>query len=134
MGSSELVRGESIGSLVRGILNDLRMLLREEMALARVELRGHAGHVRAAAVSYVVTALALMVGVIFILVALAIAVAELLQWPVWAGFLSVALLLCVVGAVALASGRKQFKKAYAVPSKTFSTLKENAAWIAKRMS
>ena len=69
MDNPELVRDESIGSLLRGILTDLRSLIREEIALARVELREQAGRARAAAVSYGIMAAALGMGAIFLLVA-----------------------------------------------------------------
>jgi len=134
MDNPELVRGESIGSLMRGILSDLRMLIHEELALARVELQEQAGRARAAAVSFGIMAVALGIGCIFLLMAAATAIADVLEWPVWAGFLTVALLLCVVGLVALASGRKQLRTVRAVAPETVSTLKENAAWFAKRIS
>jgi uncharacterized membrane protein YqjE len=134
MDNPELVRGESIGSLVRGILADLRTLIHEEIALARVELREQAGRARAAAVSYAIMAGALAIGAIFLLAAAAMGISDVLEWPVWAGFLTVALLLCVVGFAALASGRNQLNRLHAVPPETVSTLKENAAWLAKRMS
>jgi putative superfamily III holin-X len=134
MDNPDLVRGESIRGLLRGILMDLRMLIREEIELARVELRETAGRARAAAVSYGVMAGALAFGVIFLLVAFAIGIADLLSWPIWAGFLAVAVLLCLVGFVALAFGRRQLQNVHAVPPETVTTLKENAAWIAKRMS
>jgi hypothetical protein len=134
MEKSDLVRGESIGTLVRGILNDARTLIREEIALARVELREQAGRARAAAVSYGIMAGALGIGVLFLLIACAMGMADLFDWPAWAGFLSLAFLLCVVGFVAMAAGRKQLHKVHAVPPETVSTLKENAAWFAKRIS
>lgn len=134
MEKSDLVRGESIGSLVRGILNDVRTLIREEIALARVELREQAGRARAAAVSYGIMAGALLIGALFLLIACAMGIADLLEWPAWAGFLTLALLLCVIGLVALAAGRKHLHQVHAVPPETVSTLKENAAWFAKRIS
>src|SRR5262245_28568992 len=88
-----VVTNESIGGLIRGILTDLRTLIREEIALARVEIREQAGRARAAAMSFGIAAAALAFGGTFLLIALAIGVADLLQWPVWAGFLVVALLL-----------------------------------------
>lgn len=134
MDNPELVRDESIGSLVRGILTDLRTLIREEIALARVELREQAGRARAAAVSYGIMAAALGMGAIFLLVAVATAISDVFEWPVWGGFLAVALLLGVIGFAAMASGRKQLDRVRAVPTETVSTLKENAAWFAKRIS
>ena len=125
---------ESIGTLLRGILMDLRTLIREEITLARVELREQAGRARAAAVSFAIAAVALLFGGTFLLIALATAIADLLNWPVWAGFLVVALLLSLIGAVTLASGRRKLATVSAVPEETISTVKENSEWIAKRLS
>ena len=134
MAQAEPVYGESIGGLLRGILNDVKMLIREEIALARVELREQAGRARAAAISFGMAAAALVFGGTFLLIAIATAIADLLNWPVWAGFLVVAVLLGLAGFVMLASGRRQLQQVHAVPQETMSTLKENSEWIAKRLS
>ena len=130
----EVVTHESIGGLIRGILMDLRTLIREEIALARVELREQAGRARAAALSFGLAAAALAFGSTFLLIAVAIAIADLLNWPVWSGFLIVAVVLSLVGLVTLSSGRRQLRTFHAVPEETVSTLKENSEWIAKRLS
>ena len=125
---------ESTGSLIRGILNDVRTLIREEIALARVEMREQAGRARAAALSFGIAAAALAFGAIFLLVAMALGIANLLGWPAWTGFLIMALLLCIGGYFTLSSGRKQLASVHAVPEETVTTLKENSEWIAKRLS
>jgi len=125
---------ESTGSLIRGILNDLRTLIREEIALARVEMREQAGRARAAALSFGIAAAALAFGGIFLLVAIALGIAYLLGWPAWTGFLIMALLLGIGGYVTLSSGRKQLARVRAMPEETVATLKENSEWIAKRLS
>ena len=125
---------ESIGSLVKGILNDVRTLIREEIALARVEMREQAGRAKAAAMSFGIAAAALAFGGVFLLVAIALGVAYLLGWPAWTGFLIVAVLLCIGGFFTLSSGRKQLASVHAVPEETVTTLKENSEWIAKRLS
>ena len=125
---------DSIGSLIRGILNDLRTLIHGEIALARVELREQAGRARAAALSFGIAAAALAFGGIFLLVAVALGIAALLGWPAWSGFLVVAIVLCIGGYITLASGRKQMAAVRAVPEETVTTLKENSEWIAKRLS
>ena len=99
---AELGYNESIGALVKGILGDLRQLIRDEVALARVEIRQQAGRAKLAAGALGVAAVALAFGGTFLLVAIAMGVADLFEWPVWAGFLVVALILIVVR---LASGR-----------------------------
>lgn len=130
----QVVHNDSIGGLIRGILMDLRTLVREEIALARVEIREQAGRARTAAMSFGVAAAALLFGGTFLLIALATGIAELLDWPVWTGFLIVAVLLSAIGAVMLSAGRKQMRTVHAIPEETVSTLKENSEWIAKRLS
>jgi len=130
----EVVTHDSIRGLIRGILTDLRTLIREEIALARVEIREQAGRARAAAMSFGMAAAALAFGGTFLLIAVAIAIADLLNWPLWTGFLIVAVVLSLVGFVTLAAGRKQLRTFHAVPEETVSTLKENSEWIAKRLS
>src|SRR5688572_5323430 len=134
MANPELGHGDSIRGLIRGILADIRTLIHEEIALARVELREQAGRARAAAISFGMAAAALVFGGTFLLIAMATAIADLLDWPVWAGFLAVSVLLGLAGFVMLASGRKQLQQVHAVPPETMSTLKENSEWIAKRLS
>jgi len=125
---------ESTGSLIRGILNDLRTLIREEIALARAEMREQAGRARSAALSFGIAAAALAFGAIFLLIAVALGIANLLGWPAWTGFLIMALLLCIGGYFTLSSGRKQLASVHAMPEETVTTLKENSEWIAKRLS
>ena len=134
MAQPELVQHESIGGLIRGILNDLRTLIREEITLARVEIREQAGRARAAAMSFGIAVAALAFGGIFLLIAIALGIASLLNWPAWGGFLVMAALLSLIGFFTLSSGRKRLAQVHAVPEATVSTLKENSEWIAKRLS
>jgi uncharacterized membrane protein YqjE len=133
MANPEYVQA-SIGSLIRGILTDMQTLIREEIALARAEIREQAGRARTAALSFGIAAAALAFGAIFLLVAIALGIAYLLGWPAWTGFLIMALLLCIGGYFTLSSGRKQLANVHAVPEETVTTLKENSEWIAKRLS
>jgi len=130
----ELAHHETIGGLIRGILTDLKTLLREEIALARIEIREQAGKARAAALSFGVAAAGLLFGLAFLLIAIASVISEQLGWPSWAGFLVVGVLLSLVGFVALSAGRRRLRTVRAFPEETVTTLKENSEWIAKRLS
>jgi MFS family permease len=130
----QTTRSESLGGLIRGILMDLRTLIREEIALARVEIREQATRARAAAMSFGIAVGALLFGGTFLLIAIAMGIADLLNWPAWAGFLIVAVLLTIIGAVTLSASRKKLATVSAVPEETVTTLKENSEWIAKRLS
>jgi uncharacterized membrane protein YqjE len=113
---------------------DLRTLIREEIALARVEIREQVTRARTAAMSFGIALGALLFGGIFLLIAIAMGIADLLNWPAWTGFLIVAVLLVLIGVVTLSSGRKKLQTVHAVPEETVTTLKENSEWIAKRLS
>lgn len=130
----QVTSDNSIAGLVRGILSDLRTLIREEIALARVELSEQAVRAKAAAVSFGIAAGALAFGGVFLLIAIAFGIADLLNWPFWAGFLVVAVVLSIVGLVTLSAGRKKIRTVRAVPAETVTTLKENSEWLAKRLS
>jgi hypothetical protein len=134
MAIPDTAHSDSIPGLIRGILDDLRTLIREEVALARVELREQAGRARSAAVSLGIGVVAAASGGAFLLVAIALGTADLLNWPAWAGFLVVAVVMLAGGMIALGAGRKQLRHVHAVPERTISSVKENSEWIAKRMS
>jgi MFS family permease len=134
MATSYPNQSDSIPGLIRGILDDLRTLIREEIALARIEMREQAGRAKTAAVSFGMAAVALAFGGTFVLIAIALGLSDLLNWPTWAGFLIVAIVMAAGGLLALSAGRKQLREFHAVPEETVNTVKENSAWIAKRMS
>ena len=130
----ELSDDTSIRSLFRGILTDIRTLIREEIELARVEVSTELERARASARSFAIAAATLAFGSTFLLLALALGIADLMNWPVWSGVLVVAIVLTAVGFTALAAGRRKLETLHAVPRETVSTLKENSEWIAKRLS
>ena len=131
---SRATHQETTGTILHNVLSDVRTLIRDEIAIARVELSARATRLKGAAISFAIAAVALAFGATFLLIALATGIADVLDWPLWAGFAIVAMLLSLVGGVTLASGRQQLERVRAVPHETVSTLKENSEWIAKRLS
>ena len=130
----EVVHTESIGGLIKGILKDVRSLIEEEFALARLEIQEQTTRARTAAVSLGLAAVALLFGGAFLLVAAAMGIADALNWPAWTGFLIIALLMSLIGVVSFLSGRRKLSAVQMKPERTISTLKENAEWISKRLS
>ena len=130
----EVVHSESISGLIKGILKDIRSLIEEEFALARLEIHEQTTRAKTAAVSLGIAAVALLFGGVFLLVAAALGIADVLDWPTWTGFLVVALLMSLIGAVTLASGRRKLSAVQVKPERTLATLKENAEGISKRLS
>lgn len=114
----------SVSGLIRGALDDVRDLFREELALARAELRSEMGKVATSAVRFGIGGIALWFAAMFLLVTLALGLTALLEWPAWIGFGAVALLLGIVGAVLLMLGRSAIREVRPLP-RTVHTVKEN---------
>jgi hypothetical protein len=124
---------EPTTSLLSRVIDDARELFREEVALARAEIREEASAWAAAAGSMAAGAAVLGMAGLFLLVALALGIAALLHWPTWAGFLIVGVVLAVAGAVAFMTGRERAHRILTLP-KTTETVKETSAWMKNRLN
>ena len=114
----------SVSGLLRGALDDVRELFREELALARAELRAEMNKVAASAVRFGIGGVALWFAAMFLFVTLALGINALLQWPAWAGFGIMTLLLGLVGGVLMMAGRSAIRDVRPMP-RTLHTVKEN---------
>ena len=116
----------SLGQIVGDLTNDLTTLVKQELALAKTELKEEAGKAGKGA------GMLGGAGVAGLLAAIlgSFALAYLLDnWmPVELAFLIVTLLWAVVAAVLAAKGKKELKKANPQLPETQQTLKEDAAW------
>jgi len=117
----------SLGQIVGDLSTDLTTLVKQELELARTELKEEAtkagkgaGMLGGAGVS----------GLLALILA-SFALAYLLDnWmPVELAFLIVTVLWAIVGAVLAARGRKELKNANPQLPETQQTLKEDAAWV-----
>jgi hypothetical protein len=114
----------SVGTLIRGALDDARELIREEIALARAEMRQEAGKLIAAGVQLGIAGVSLWFAGMFLLVAIALGIVALFAWPAWAGFALVSVILGIGGAVMLVSARQAMRRVEPLP-RTVSSIKEN---------
>lgn len=114
----------SIGTLVRSALDDARELFREEVALAKAEIRQETSKITAAGTQFGAAAVALWFAAMFLLVAAALGISAVAGWPAWAGFLVVALPLGAAGVVFGLAGRRAVREVQPLP-RTLTTLKEN---------
>ena len=118
--------GRSLGEIVGDLSTDLTTLVKQELTLARTELKEEAAKAGKGAGMLggagVAGLLALILG--------SFALAYLLDnWmPVELAFLIVTLLWAIVGAVLAARGRKELKNSNPQLPETQQTLKEDAAW------
>ena len=126
------VEGRSVGELLSEVTGDLSKLMRQEIALAKVELKeeaakaGKAGGLLggAGAVGYLV--------LVFLSLALMFALDNAMGIG-WAALLT-AVLLGIVAALLFVIGRNRFKQINPTPEQTVETLKEDVQWAKNRNS
>lgn len=124
---------QSIADVIRRTLHDAQDLVRGEIALAKAELRQEVRRVGAGVMSLAAAAVAGLIGVVFLLTAVAWAIPLMTGWPVWTGFAIVAGVVLLAGVVLAMMGRKRFNGERHMPL-TVETMKENMEWTRARKS
>jgi len=117
----------SVGELIGNISNDLSQLFRQEVDLAKAEIKQEAGKAGKAAGMLGAAAFAGYLVVILLSFALVAALSNVMD-PGWAALI-VAVLWAVIGGVLYSVGRKRLKTVDPVPRRTVDTIKEDAQWL-----
>jgi tetrahydromethanopterin S-methyltransferase subunit C len=121
------VEDQSIGGIVGRLSTHLSQLMRQEMALAKAEIRDEAQKAAKGA--------GMLAGAGFAGLMVAIFASITLMWlldlalPLTWAALIVTLLWAVVGAVVFVVGRKQLKQVNPMPEQTVESLKEDKEWL-----
>jgi uncharacterized membrane protein YqjE len=123
----------TIPALIREVVSDARQLIHEEVLLARAEAREQAVEAKTLGLIAGAALLCALTGMILIAAAIGVALAGLLDWPLWGGIGIVAVLFCVVGFVLYRMGRSRLATLQIMP-KTRASLQENIAWIQRQSS
>ena len=113
----------SVTGLVRSAIDDVRELFREELALAKAEVREEFSKLAAGSAQAGAACAALWFAAMFALVTAALAITATFQWPYWAGFGLIAVVLTVVGLVLARAARRSFRQVHPMP-RTIATMKE----------
>lgn len=130
----ERERDASVSQLLSGIVGDAQTLVRQEIALARQEIREEISEAKSAGIKFGIAGGVLAIGGLLLVLTLAQGIADLFNWPVWAGYGLVGIVLAIAGYLLLSSAQNQIKKVHPVPEKTVETMKENVEWIKDRTS
>ncbi len=123
---------EEVTPLLRGIVTDTQTLIRQEVALARSEVRQDLKAATQVAAGFAVGAVvATMAGLL-----LCLALANYISWsfpeiPLWGSLLAVGLGLGIAAAALLTNSRREARELDLAPQQTINSLKENAKWIAQ---
>jgi putative superfamily III holin-X len=118
---------KSIGQLIGDISDDLSRLFRQEVELAKAEVRQEASKAGKAAGMLGGAGLAGYMVVVLLSLAAVFGLGNVMDLG-WAA-LVVAVVWAVVGAVLYANGRRKLRTVSPVPKQTVETLREDAQWM-----
>ena len=113
----------SVGELLGDISTDLSTLMRQEVALAKAELKETAEHAKVAGGMFAGAGVAGHLALIFLSLALWWALGDLLDSLGWSALI-VGLLWAIAAAVMAAMGRTRLRKATPVAPRTVDTAKD----------
>src|SRR5919112_1714673 len=116
------VEGTSVGQLIGEVTRDLSTLMRQELELAKVEVKAEAKKAGQGAGMFGAAAFAGYMVLLFLSVALWWALSHLVGHS-WSALI-VAILWGVIGAVAFVLGRKKFQQVNPKPERTVETLQQ----------
>ncbi|MDP5182285.1 phage holin family protein [Blastococcus sp. BMG 814] len=116
------VEGVSVGALIGEVTKDLSTLMRQELELAKAELKVEAKKAGQGAGMFGAAGFAGYMVALFLSLALMWALASAIPTG-WAGLI-VAVLWGVIGAVAFVMGRKKFQQVNPKPERTVDTLQQ----------
>jgi hypothetical protein len=120
----------SLSELLSALSDDVTTLFRQEVELAKVEVKQEAVEAGKAAGMLVAGAIAAFVTLL--LLAWAASWALALAMPTWAGFLIVALVFGAVAAGLVMTGRKKLQQLDPTPHQTTKTLQEDKQMLTDR--
>jgi hypothetical protein len=118
--------GESLGDLVSELTGDLSKLMRQELELAKAEMRQEA--VKAGKATGMLAAAGFAGYMTTVLISLALVFALGAVMPLGWAALIVAAIWGIAGAVLYSTGRTRLRTVNPKPERTVETLKEDAEW------
>ena len=124
----------SIGELFGQLTQDLTLLFRQEIQLARAEMTEKISHVTANLVSVVAGGFVAYVGALALVAALILGLHEIADISPWVSALIVGALFAISGYVMLNRGLKELKRVDLAPRRTVESLKDDVQWAKEQRS
>jgi uncharacterized membrane protein YqjE len=121
----------SIGELFSELATETGLLIRQEVALAKVELTQKATRVGRNVGYLVLGGAVAYAALLALLAAIIILLANVMSW--WVAALVVAVLVGIVAAVLISKALAALKNTDVAPRQTVETLKEDAQWAKQQM-
>jgi hypothetical protein len=120
--------GPSLTALISGVVADMQRLVRQEVELAKTEVRQEWHHAKTAAGAMTAGVVLLGLGVL-LLCFMFVYMIHYFDVPLWGCFGIVGGLIFLAGVVVAGTGYAKAHQVHLVPPQTAETLKENVQWI-----
>ncbi len=130
----ELREDRSIGELFGQLSQDMTLLFRQELQLARAEMSEKIAHVTGNLVSVMAGGFVAYVGALALVAALILGLHEAAEVSPWVSALIVGAIFAVAGYVMLNRGLKELKRVDLAPRRTVETLKDDVQWAKEQRS
>jgi hypothetical protein len=124
----------SIGELFGQLSQDMTLLFRQELKLARVEMSEKISQVTSNLVSVVAGGFVAYVAALALVAALILGLHEAAEISPWVSALIVGAIFAVAGYLMLNRGLKELKRVDLAPRRTVETLKEDVQWAKEQRS
>ena len=117
----------SVSDVLQDILRNLQEMVRSEIRLAKLEIRGEITQAVSSGAWIVAGGVAAMSALTFLLWAMAYALAT--RMSMWAATLIVALVMAAAAGALIMSGIRRAKRVHLIPERTVESVKENLEWM-----
>jgi hypothetical protein len=124
----------SVTALLTGLVDDAKVLLQQEVALAKHEIRAELRKIMLAIVSLSLGGGIAVVGGWLLILMLVHLLHALTALPLWACYGIVGGLFALGGVVLLVIGKQKLAHLHLVPQDTAETMQENLQWIKKQVT
>jgi hypothetical protein len=122
----------TLAQLVRGLMDDARVLMQQELALAKYELYEEARKTKTAVASLGAGIGIAAIGGLLLIIMLIHLLRELTEWPLWTCYGMVGGICAIAGVALLYRGKQQISQIDIVPQQTVETMKENVRWFKRK--
>ncbi len=131
-GSTVRPAGEtSLGDLFTALTTDMTTLVRKEVELARTETVEKVSKATHSVVLMVAGGMLAYAGLIGLIIAAIVALGNVMD--LWLAALIVGLIVIIIGAILLQSGRSMLQRLSIVPEKTVESIKESTEWAKEQV-
>lgn len=120
-----------LGDLIRDLGQDGAELVRQEINLAKLEIKDAVGRIASGAIGAALWAGVALVGGLALTACLILLIGMALDGAYWAGALIVGGVFVLVGALAARHSIKKIRETDLRPDETISTLKEDRRWLGR---